>query len=263
MSNADISLANQVREQLSKYGDLAASAQQVQITAQNGTLSLTGYVPSQREQQMIEALARNTPGVVSVNNQLQLSAAPIAAPSRPAAVPGYSQSDQALADQLQQRLSSHPTLSGFAPNVRMHVQDGRVNLTGNVPSEQDREIITDLISSTSGVVSINDQLEISTVPTGRISQNARVYTDPNSTSMLNLTVKGFTETDRALAHRILDGVQTWTAPMSPINLTVENGRVTLDGTVETYEQKRNIAAAVQKAAGVNTVYDNLQVTKTP
>jgi len=260
LSDNDVSLINQVRQQFNRYGELASAAQNLQITARNGTVNLIGYVPSERERQMIDAVARSTPGVVAVNDQLQVSARPLAT---------YPQTDQTLAGQLQQALSGHPTLSGFSQNVRVSVQNGRVTLLGNVPSEQDRQMIYDVVRNTPGVVSVSDQLQIATLPTGRVSQAGPVYSSSasrNSGDMFNLHVQGLREADRTLAQRILDGLRidnTFTAPSEPIDITVANGQVMLQGTVPNSEQKRDVVAAIQRAAGASTVYDDLQVVKAP
>ena len=187
MTEADLSLANAVRQQLNRYGDLITAMSTLQISAQNGTVTLAGPVQSQRERDMIDALTKNTPGVLGVNDQMQVSAAPSAA---------YSQSDQALANQLEQALYNTPTVAPFAPNIRINVQNGKVILTGNVPSEQDRQSVDNVVRNTPGVVSVVDQLGISTVPTGRVAETSRVYR-PDAGQMFNLHVQGLTETDRA------------------------------------------------------------------
>jgi osmotically-inducible protein OsmY len=257
MTQADLALANAVRDQFNRYGDLASAAQNIQVTARNGAVTLTGNVSGQRDRQLIDTVTRNTPGVVSVNDRLQLSAASTAPLGGT-----YGQSDQALANQLQQALSSHPTLGGFASNIRITVQNGRVALSGSVPSEQDRQMVDDIVRNTAGVVSVSDQLQIATVPTGRIDQTSRVYPADSGGEGLNLHVQGLTETDRVLAQRILDAVQAdpdVTGPLQSVNINVSNGKVSLDGTVPSLQQKRSIIAAIQRAAGVNAVYERLQV----
>src|ERR1043166_5941021 len=68
----DRALETTLRTELNRYGDLASVAPYVQMSARNGSVTLTGPVSNERERQMIEALVRNTPGVVSVNDQLQV-----------------------------------------------------------------------------------------------------------------------------------------------------------------------------------------------
>ena len=73
---ADRDLENDLRGQLNRYGDLATTTPNVQIYAQSGTVTLSGTCPSQRERDMIESLVRNQPGVVAVNDQMQVGYPP-------------------------------------------------------------------------------------------------------------------------------------------------------------------------------------------
>src|SRR2546423_10872948 len=61
---ADRALADLVRQQFNRYGNLAANAPNVQVSAHDGTVTLTGVVPSEQERRMIDAMVANTPGVV-------------------------------------------------------------------------------------------------------------------------------------------------------------------------------------------------------
>src|SRR5947207_1565244 len=52
------------------------SPDSISVSAQNGTITLNGIVPSEQQRQMIDDLVRNTSGVINVNNQLQLGSSP-------------------------------------------------------------------------------------------------------------------------------------------------------------------------------------------
>src|SRR5215475_5291400 len=82
----DRALETTLRSELNRYGDLSSVAPNIQISAQNGTVTLTGPVPSERERQMMDALIRNTPGVVAVNDQTQLTYPPTSTYGRPARI---------------------------------------------------------------------------------------------------------------------------------------------------------------------------------
>src|SRR5215467_13189477 len=73
---ADRSLEAGCRRELARYGDLATVAPNVQIVARGGAVTLSGYVPGERERQMINACVKNTAGVVTVSDQLQVGYAP-------------------------------------------------------------------------------------------------------------------------------------------------------------------------------------------
>jgi osmotically-inducible protein OsmY len=174
--------------------------------------------------------------------------------------------DRALADLVRTQFNRYGELATLAPNVQVSARNGMVTLTGSVPSDQDRRMIIAMVESTPGVVTINDQLRVSTaelrpyVPTGRVD-TGRLY--PNDTGeIFNLHVQGLSDTDRALAQRVLDGLRTdaVVASMLPVvNIHVTDGRVILRGSVLNDAQRRSIVSTVRRAAGSNNVYDELRV----
>jgi osmotically-inducible protein OsmY len=99
-------------------------------------------------------------------------------------------------------------------------------------------------------------------PTGRaevIRPNPAPITPADT---FNLHVKGLSETDRLLAQRVLDGLRADSAVssyMPVVNIDIDGGRVVLRGTVLNDDQRRSIVSAVQRAAGVNNVQDELRV----
>ncbi len=202
-TEADRALADLVRGQFNRYGDLAALAPNVHVSAQNGTVTLTGSVPSEQEKRMIDAMVQETSGVVAVNDQLQVSAQPTAtgpsSPTTSTTPPG----------------STTPT----TPTTPVGPSSSTNTVSGNVPTAVPGEIF-------------------------------------------NLHVQGLNPTDQTLAQRIMEGLRTDTslASMFPnVNINVANGAVTLHGTVQSEQQQQAIASAVQKAAGVDHVDNQLQV----
>jgi hypothetical protein len=167
-----------------------------------------------------------------------------------------------------------------------------VTLTGTVPTEQDRQFVENAVRNTPGVYVVNDQMQVVAPATGKVEttrvystttatpvyttsqtpapvytttqQPTQVVADPNAAgNLFNLHVQGLNEPDRTLGQRILQELRTDSALpalLPVVNITVADGRVTLEGTVQSEHQRRAIEAAVQRAAGVSTVSDRLQVT---
>ena len=104
--DTDRDLCERVRTELSRYNDVAPIAASLDITAQNGAVSLAGSVPTETQRQRIHSICRNTSGVLAVNDQLQVAPPPPANYSST-----YGASDQTIANQVQQALYSHPTAS--------------------------------------------------------------------------------------------------------------------------------------------------------
>jgi hypothetical protein len=87
----DAGIKTRIKAKLAK--DVGASTiTAVEVNVTNGVVTLAGPVSSAQDKQKIEAAARSVEGVVSVTNNLQVTAAPAAAPqpatiSAPATTP--------------------------------------------------------------------------------------------------------------------------------------------------------------------------------
>ena len=192
-------------------------------------------------------------------------------------VPGTPRSqietDRDLEGNLRGQLNRFGDLATISPNIQIYAQSGTVTLTGTVPSPRERDMIESLVRNTSGVVAVNDQLLVIYPPTGAVAGPARVYSTPpdyavdsNPTIVysgnLNLTIQATTIADRNLGQRIVDRFKADAdlAPLaSTINVSVNDGRVYLRGTVDTEAQHLAMVSIVQHTYGVGTVYDQLVV----
>ncbi len=185
---ADRSLEAGVRQELNRYGDLAAVAPNVQVTARSGAVTLSGTVPSEREREMIEACVKNSTGVASVDNQLRVGYAPTGtyrqtttvyepAPAPPvvatttAPAPAYAQtitpqivatsdSDNDLAQRVADSIRTDPILPTLVPSVTIHVTGGRVIVRGIVEHGRQKRAIIDAVRRTPGVVEVRDDLKV-------------------------------------------------------------------------------------------------------
>ena len=179
--------------------------------------------------------------------------------------------DRSMASAVRQTLNANPTVAPVAQGIYISARNGAVTLSGTVPSEQDRQFIDNAVRNINGVYSVNDQMQVTAQPTGaadtRIYSTAPVVSNPAEPgNVFNLHVQGLNEPDRTMAQRILQELRTDTilpSLLPMVNITVSGGRVTLEGNVQSEQQRRTIDAAVQRAAGVNNVNDQLQVTYAP
>jgi osmotically-inducible protein OsmY len=192
-------------------------------------------------------------------------------------VPGTRKSqieaDRDLENSIRSQMNRYGDLGTTTPGVGIYAQNGTVTLNGTVPSQREREMIESLVRNTSGVVAVNDQLQVGYPPTGAVNGAARVYATPPDyvigsapaivySGNLNLTVQATTLADRNLGQRIVDRLRADTvlAPLSStISISVSDGRAYLRGTVDTEEQHLSIVSIVQHTYGVNAVYDQLVV----
>ncbi|HZR16164.1 MAG TPA: BON domain-containing protein [Verrucomicrobiae bacterium] len=194
-------------------------------------------------------------------------------------VPGMPKSqieaDRDLENTLRDQLNRYGDLATTTPDVRIYAQNGSVTLSGNVPSQRERDMIESLVRNQPGVVAVNDQLQVGYSPTGVVNAPARVYTTPpdyvvgsapaivySGNGTLNLTVQASTVADRVLGQRIVDRLRSdpaLTPLASNISISVSDGRVYLRGTVDSEEEHLSIISRVQHTYGVNAVYDQLTV----
>ena len=192
-------------------------------------------------------------------------------------VPGMPRSqadiDRDLEHALRSQLTRYGDLATTTPNVQIYAQNGTVTLSGTVPSQRERDMIDSLVRDQTGVVAVNDQLQIAYPPTGVVNSPARVYsTTPqyvaNSapaivyTGNFNMTVQAATVGDRNLGERVVQRLRTdpvLTPLNSSLSISVSDGRVYLRGAVDTEEQHLSIVSVVQHTYGVTAVYDQLTV----
>lgn len=182
--------------------------------------------------------------------------------------------DRDLENSLRSQINRYGDLSTTTPDLRLYAQNGTVTLSGNVPSQREREMIESLVRNQPGVVAVNDQLTVGAAPapTG-VSGVPRVYSSSPDygvgtppaivySGRFNVTVQATTLSDRNLGERIVDRLRAdpnLQPLISAINLAINNGQVYLRGTVDTEQQHLEIVSVVQHTYGVNAVYDQLLV----
>ena len=71
VKRSDNSIAADAREALLRNAEIAAIVPNIQITANNGVLRLSGSAQSEEQTRQIQSIVGRTKGVVAVNNQLQ------------------------------------------------------------------------------------------------------------------------------------------------------------------------------------------------
>jgi hypothetical protein len=86
MVDPDQTLERRLRLELNRDPDLAAASPDLLISAQNGTVTLSGAVPNEQTRREIDAIIRNTSGVEVVNDQLLVPYTPAGTYGRPARV---------------------------------------------------------------------------------------------------------------------------------------------------------------------------------
>ena len=177
---ADRALETSLRAELNRYGDLAYVNRDAQVYANRGAVTLSGPVRSERDREMMVTLARNTPGVVSVNDQLQVVYPPTGAVTVPpysATVPAYpppvvstpvvvprveaaSAADESLARQIREQLRANSVPADYLRDVTIRVNNGAAYVQGSVPNQAQREAIDAAVQQVRGLTTVYDQLQL-------------------------------------------------------------------------------------------------------
>jgi osmotically-inducible protein OsmY len=193
---ADRSLEESVRYQISRYGQLAATAPEVQITCRDGAVTLSGSVPNERDKEMMEACVRNTSGVLSVDNQLAViypatgtynqstlytppppsSPSTIYAAPQPAApavstgpvgldtlnvqIQASTEADRDCAQRVMETVRADPAFSSQTPTVTVSLNGGRAYIYGTADSRAQRRAIVEAVKRVPGVVEVRDDIRI-------------------------------------------------------------------------------------------------------
>ncbi|MFQ6059476.1 MAG: BON domain-containing protein [Anaerolineae bacterium] len=140
MKHVDRELCTAVEEALRRYDPLRHSGSPITVISHDGTVELTGVVPSQAIKLVAADLARRVPGVREVRNHL-ISDTEIEI-----------QAAQALAQDDRTRLASNPIL------VRSML--GVLYLRGTVASPEAKAAVTEIVRGIEGVREVVNQIEI-------------------------------------------------------------------------------------------------------
>ena len=197
---ADRSLEESVRYQISRYGELAAAAPDVQITCRDGAVTLSGSVPNERDKQMMDVCVRNTSGVLVVDNQLAViypsisiynstynqstvytpatppSQTPVYTPAQPAApvvstgpvgldslnvqVQASTEADRDCAQRVMETVRADPAFTSQSPTVTVSLNGGRAYIYGTADSRAQRRAIVNAVKRVPGVVEVRDDIRL-------------------------------------------------------------------------------------------------------
>ena len=71
-TESDIKITADIRQAIIKNKSLSVDAQNIKIITRNGVVTLRGPVESKKESKKIKKIAKHTPGVLKVDNQLEI-----------------------------------------------------------------------------------------------------------------------------------------------------------------------------------------------
>lgn len=193
----------------------------IDVDVEDGHVTLSGKVPTYLDRMIAENDVRHLPGVRSVINQLIVEYP----------MQNGSPSDEEVREYISGILRGHPTID--ESNVQVMVSSGHVQLEGTVGSYWHKVLVDDIVASASGVVEISNRLAV--VP----YENAA---------------------DEDTAKDIMNAMHR--SPLidaGDINVKVEEGRVTLSGSVPTADAYRAANDAAAYTFGVIEVTNHVVI----
>ncbi|MGN6643001.1 MAG: BON domain-containing protein [Verrucomicrobiota bacterium] len=231
-NSEDSALVSRVTQALIEDSNTAPLLPTLNISADNGVVTLSGSVTSDEQKQAVESAVQQISGVAAVNNRLQVSSETAAVQSGSATPGSTLESAESTADEALVPTSRTNSLSAVYPPGSNQVETATEPLTPTAtrPSE------------------------------GNTNENASAESGRNGPVVVN--VQGSSQSDRTLAQQISQELRTnasLASAISQVSISVVDGQVTVRGAVKNAEQKREIEAAIHRATGVSSVDNQLRV----
>jgi hyperosmotically inducible periplasmic protein len=120
----------------------------IKIESKDGAVTLTGIVSSEFHMSLAKETVAALPGVVSVDNRLEIKGAPPTA-----------NSDAWLEEKVKATLLFHRSVS--ADNTEIDVKDGIVTLRGHATSEAQKELTAEYAKDIDGVKDVKNEMTVS------------------------------------------------------------------------------------------------------
>jgi hyperosmotically inducible protein len=199
----------------------------VHVTVQQGVVTLTGDVALYSAKEDADRKAQHLKNVEAVRNMIKVKGS-------------EATSDFELRTKLSKALAYDRIGCGTTAfnNIELSVQEGVVTLSGTVYGPSDKDSAMSLVANTPGVRDVVDDLEVAPVSPNddriRLAEARAIY--------------GYGPLNRYA----LD-------PAKAIRITVVNGKVTLNGVVDSKADKDLAGIRANTVAGVFAVTNNLQV----
>jgi hyperosmotically inducible periplasmic protein len=283
---ADSWLATKIQAQY--FADDDIKARNILVSARDGVVTLKGRVDSPDAHDQALQIARNTDGVVQVNDQLTTGAEPAARAASRAAAPANTPvatsgitpsaaapfadrlNDSGITASVQSKYFLDPNIK--ARRIEVDTRQGVVTLRGEVASDDERAQALILARTTEGVERVEDALTVNAglvqpLPSAQLgiaapqaaapgSASAAVPsagvppTPPNPAQAADATLT--TELESKIAADNL-------FKSAALDITAKDGVVLLEGTVPSAAAKQRALKVVRETKGVLQVVDRLKV----
>ena len=199
----------------------------VDVSVDNGTVTLRGTVDNLKAKRSAEQDARNTVGVWSVNNRLmvQLDTPP---------------TDSEIEDRIDTALLRSPATESF--EITTTVNNAIVNLYGTVDTFYEKTQAEDIASRVTGVAWVNNNRNVENISEPYVYDPYVDFTYPYTYGW-NDYDPGYTfESDAEIEEDIND--ELWWSPFvdaDEVTVAVSDGKATLTGEVDSWHERQSAA----------------------
>jgi osmotically-inducible protein OsmY len=201
------------------YWDARVDASDINVDVQGGNVTLLGTVPSFLAQQSVLEDARSVKGVAGIDSRIEVA--------QPETVP----TEADMADHIRDLYLWDPSLAD--QDIQVAADAGEVSLEGTVDAAWKKLRAETKALGVTGVHSVTNELAV--VPTMSVF-------------------------DETIAAAVYDALRrSANVDESSVNVTVENGTVTLSGTVPTWISRNAAFDAALYTDGVVDVVDDLVI----
>jgi hyperosmotically inducible periplasmic protein len=200
----------------------------VKATSNDGTVTLSGTVNQQSHKALAQATVQSLPGVIDVDNRLELKS-------------GYpaEKSNEWIAMNAKAALLFHRNVS--STNTQVYVEEGILTLRGEVASESEKELTAEY-ADVEGVRSVRNEMTVSNKPKMEGQTMGEKIDDASITAQVKIAL---------LTHRSTSAVKT--------SVSTKEGVVTLTGEAQNSAEKDLVTKLVSDIFGVTRIDNNMSI----
>lgn len=192
---------------------------EIAVIVHDRAVTLNGTARDWREKLAAERIAKQVKGVRAVANDIE-----VRLPEDPPA-------DEALAERIARLLDWSSAFRDTS--IQAVVHRGRVTLTGEVEVLSQKDLAARRIEDLDGVTQVSNEITVRPPPA------------PSA---------------RELKRQIIGALHRHASvEAANVRVTIVDGNVTLDGTVDAYHERDLIEDAIRHAKGVRQIVDNIEV----
>jgi osmotically-inducible protein OsmY len=187
-----------------QLGVTSQGAMPVHFLIANGAVTLVGTVPTADESQRILARVQQTPGVLSVFNDLRVGTTTQTAANQQSSFVGavtdhaFSPADKSLLTAVQQAAGTQLGINGASAAqmpVHFSIENGVVGVSGQVGSLQEKQAILAAIQGTTGVTRVVDNMSLASGAANSVNSTSGNLT-PSLNNNLPPTSRNQNQTNR-------------------------------------------------------------------